>query len=155
MASYVVMAGGEGSARGDRTEFVRDEFAPFALILPLFWLIWHRLWFAALMVLLALVGIGLVGERLQSPGLVLAVNLLLGVLVALEGPAWRLARLRRGGLADAGTVVAESLLDAEHRWFARRPVAAAAAPATAMKVAPQRHDTGSDFLFGFGQDTGR
>ena len=119
MASFVVLADGGGAPRGGETVFVRDEFSALALVFPLLWLLWHRLWFAAAMVLLATVGIAIAGDTVEATAPVLAANLLIGLLVAVEGPAWRIARHRRGGLADAGTVQAANVAEAELRWFTR------------------------------------
>lgn len=48
MASYVVLAPPEGD---EHAVIIRDGFSFLALILTVFWLLWHRLLFAALMVL--------------------------------------------------------------------------------------------------------
>ena len=106
MASYVVLERRPAAGRRIETELVRDEFSYLALIFPLIWLLWYRLWFAAIVLLLVSVGIGMIGEYL-APGVAMVVaGFLLSFFVALEGSAWRIARFRRLGYLETGMVVA-------------------------------------------------
>ncbi|QKV19816.1 DUF2628 domain-containing protein [Oricola thermophila] len=159
MASYVVLERRPVAGSRPDTVFVRDEFSFLALFFPLVWLLWHRLWFAALMLLLVSAAIGITGQYV-APGLAMAVaGIAVSLHVALEGPAWRMARHWRDGFVEAGTVVARNLDDAEIRWFTGR-----GKPADIPAAGPARRLAGSqsnsrqpegDVLFGFGEEPAR
>lgn len=158
MASYVVMQRRSGSPSRPETAFVRDDFSFPALIFPLVWLVWHRLWFAALMLLLVSAGIGMTGEYLAPGAAMVLAGLVVSFYVALEGPAWRLARFRRLGYREVGAVIASNLDDAEIRWFAGRgapkPVDRLRPAAMRSGALPPPLPPQSDMLFGYG-DSGR
>lgn len=118
MASYVVMEpppGGRGHER--QAVLVRDGFHFFAFLVPVLWLLFHRLWIEALFVFaltLALSGLGsLAGLGDAAPIL----SLLVSICIGLEGPALKLAALRRRGWRDAGVVEADNVGDAEIRYL--------------------------------------
>ncbi|WP_439272990.1 DUF2628 domain-containing protein [Pseudochrobactrum sp. HB0163] len=131
MASYIVLeptdvvqlkpafsasAGRNGA--GDHTVFVRDEFTVFALILPFFWLLAHRLWWQALMIALISWGLAnILGAYISSALALSVLSLLLSVFVALEGRNWYLAKLRRKGYEEVALINADSLYDAEILYF--------------------------------------
>ena len=50
MASFVVLTPPDDPEAPERAEIIRDGFAWFALIIPVFWLLWHRLWFSAALI---------------------------------------------------------------------------------------------------------
>tara|TARA_Y100000815_G_scaffold107521_3_gene96249 strand:- start:27501 stop:27974 length:474 start_codon:yes stop_codon:yes gene_type:complete len=153
MASYVVLERRPAAGRRIETELVRDEFSYLALIFPLVWLLWYRLWFAAIVLLLVSVGIGMIGEYLAPGPAMFVAGLVVSFFVALEGSAWRIAKFRRLGYLETGAVVAPSLSEAEIRWFAgsgappQKP-----APVTGHKVAtppPLPAADHPDMVFGF------
>lgn len=152
MASYVVLERRPAAGRRIETELVRDEFSYLALVFPLVWLLWYRLWFAALVLLLVSVGVGMIGEYL-APGLAMVVaGFVVSFFVALEGPAWRVARFRRLGYMETGAVVAPSLSEAEIRWFAGSRAPQKPAPVTKHRAAtppPLPSSDHSDMVFGF------
>ena len=120
MASYVVMepapaAGGDGNR--ERAVLVRDGFHLLAFLVPAVWLLWHRLWIEALVVVavsMALSGLGSVaGLGNAAPFL----SLLVSLYVGLEGAARRLAALRRRGWREWGVVEADNAADAEIRYL--------------------------------------
>ncbi|KAB0676111.1 DUF2628 domain-containing protein [Aureimonas leprariae] len=118
-----------GTAGAPRTEgasedavFVRDRFsAPAFLFAPL-WLLRYGLVVQGVLVLLlggwllylARSGLGLVAVPLI---------VLLGLLVALEGPEWRARRLLRRRYRDAGAVEAQDAAEAAILYFAGHAVA--------------------------------
>jgi hypothetical protein len=158
MASYVVMERMPVSGTRPETVFVRDEFSFLALVFPLVWLLWYRLWFAALMLFLLSGALGLVGEFLAPGAAIGFAGIVVSFFVALEGPSWRIARYRRDGYVDAGTIVAPGLEEAELRWFAGHGAQKPAEPVrpAALKAdpAPPPLPPQSDMLFGF-NETGR
>jgi Protein of unknown function (DUF2628) len=119
MASYVVMEPAS-DRRGDAALFIRDAFAPLAVIVPVPWLLWNRLWFEAAMALCAsliLVGVSAWAGVPQWVGIA---SILIGLYVALEGSAVKIAAARRRGYQEAAFVDARSLSEAEERYYLTR-----------------------------------
>lgn len=116
MASYVVMEQPGRTGTAD-VAFVRDGFSWAAFLVPPLWLLWHRLWYEALLAFLVLALLSFLGEAgwpLAGSLLTLAVSLYAG----LEGQNLRVAALRRRGWREWGAVEAASLDDAETRYAA-------------------------------------
>ncbi|WP_082766143.1 DUF2628 domain-containing protein [Paramesorhizobium deserti] len=120
MASFVIMEppakAGKNVAEG--TLFIRDGFALLAFFVPFIWLLFHRLWFEAILVVAAAVALGMAGEYWNQGGTVAVLSLLVSILVALEGNNWRIARFRRRGYAEKGVIEAADRSEAEIRYFA-------------------------------------
>jgi len=159
MASYVVLERRPVTGSRPETVFVRDDFSVLALIFPIVWLLWYRLWFAALMLLLVSGAIGIAGEYLAPGAATVLAGTAVSLFVALEGPAWRIAHYRRDGFVEAGTVVARDLDDAEIRWFSGH---AAPEAANVPRPAPQPsafgrtpRETDGDVLFGYAEEPAR
>lgn len=117
MAIYVVM---EPPSRGGRKDgvLVRDGFHLLAFLVPVIWLLWHRLWIealAALVVALALARLGSMAGYGPASGLL---SLLVAIYVGLEGAALRVAALRRRGWREWGAVEAGNAREAEIRYLA-------------------------------------
>jgi len=144
MASYVVMERATGARPAldgaDRdSAIVRDRFTLIGFLLPGIWLAWHRLWLEAGLALAAMLAIGLGGSWAGLGSAAPWLSLLVSLYVGLEGPALRLAALRRRGWREWGVVEAGNAADAETRYLtemleapadpaAPRPVPAASAP---------------------------
>jgi hypothetical protein len=140
MASYTVMtAPGRAGPDGPEAEYVRDGFAIIAFLVPWLWLLWHRLWIEALFAIAAALGLAalanIAGYGVAAP----LISLLVSIYVGLEGPALRIAALRRRGWQEWGVVEADSVDDAEIRFLAeldlQEPVAVQASPAAQPRVA--------------------
>lgn len=119
MTSFVVLQhGGEPTARAlEKTVFVRDTFSIVALVFPIVWLFWHRLWIAGCCALALFIAVSVfAGENVVLFWLLFAFNISLSLLVALEGPALRMAALRFSGYRDLGIVEAENLEQAQLKW---------------------------------------
>ncbi|WP_315918410.1 DUF2628 domain-containing protein [Mesorhizobium sp. SP-1A] len=141
MASYVVMeppADGLG-AMPEQTRLIRDGFSWLAFLVSPLWLLWHRLWFAALVAFIAMGVLTAVGER---PGFELAgavLTLLVGLYFGLEGQGLRIAKLRRSGWTEQGVIEAADLPDAETRYACGLgPAEAPAEERHAIVPAPDR-----------------
>ncbi|KAA0968456.1 DUF2628 domain-containing protein [Aureimonas fodinaquatilis] len=120
MTRYVVLTPGN-TARPDSATFVADRFRWLALIFPLIWLLVHRLWLASAAYFIAVGALTLAG-RLTGEMLAAQLAVLtLGLAVALEGPAWRIAKLRRRGFRESATLYADSLEEAEIQYFSNLP----------------------------------
>lgn len=117
MASWVVLEP-PANATHSETEFVRDSFRWVALFVPPLWLLWHRLWPEALLTLAALAGINaLAASGAVSPSIGM-LSTLVGIYVALEGPALRIASLQRRGYQVAAAFIARDMDEAEIRYGA-------------------------------------
>ena len=117
MAAYVVMERAEGGR--ESAVLVRDGFSLVGFLLPLVWLLWHRLWIEAALA----IGAAFLLAAAEGSGAIFAVaapllSILLSIYVGLEGSALRIAALRRRGFVESAVVEAESVGDAEIRYFA-------------------------------------
>jgi len=118
MASFVVLeppaSGGQKSAEA---KFVRDGFVVPALVVPVLWMLWHRMWLEAGLVFLATAIFGALADRSEMGLLGLALSLALSVFTGFEGAALRIASLRRKGWTETAVVEAQSAADAELRYL--------------------------------------
>ena len=117
MASFVVMQPPAGRADA-LPQFVRDGFSVWAFLLPPLWLARHRLWIEAALALGAALVVPAVAVKLGVGLIATWLTALVGAFVALEGPALRLAALRRAGWTEEGVYDADTLDDAETRYAA-------------------------------------
>ncbi len=117
MASYVVMEPPGGDA-GGRAMVLRDGFSLFAFLVPVVWLLVHRLWLEALAAVAATLGLAALGRWGGMGDAAALLSLLVSIYFGLEGTALRLAAWRRRGWRDWGTVEADSHRDAELRYIA-------------------------------------
>ena len=134
MKRFRVFEPADAAGASDRARFLRDGFSIWAFLLPVPWLLWHRLFVSAVVVLAAEVAItwqaGARGFGLAA----FALPLLIGLLVALEGPSLRAWKLKRQGWRETAALVAGDRTEAELRYYdgmnagwggARTPVPAA------------------------------
>lgn len=122
MAIFVVMEPPAASDAGavERAVTVRDGFAFMAFLVPPLWLLWHRLWIEAALVFALSIALSALGEAAAAGFgfLGAALSLLVSLFVGLEGPALRLAALRRRGWREWGVVEAGNAAEAEIRYLA-------------------------------------
>ena len=110
------------SAAADREAvFVREGFAWGAFLFSFLWALWHRLWFAALIVvaLTLVLALGVDLLRLDEATETL-IGLAWAAIVGWEANDWRRRALERRGYVTAAVVAAPNLVEAERRYFARR-----------------------------------
>ena len=104
---------------GANAVFIREGFNWFALLLPLVWALWHRLWLVALGLLAAGAALSVIGEL---AGLGVWFEGLLGLAVALiigfEANDLRRWTLARRSWSPRGVVAGRGLGEAERRYFA-------------------------------------
>ncbi|MEO1702941.1 MAG: DUF2628 domain-containing protein [Pseudomonadota bacterium] len=113
MPRYVVLES-DIETKGQKIRVMRDGFAVLAIGFPLPWLIFHRLWFEAIMLLPFLLAISMFSNHSDTMGIVLIGNLALGLVIALEGDGRIIARMKRSGFREVATVAeAENLNEAE------------------------------------------
>ncbi|MBB3950936.1 DUF2628 domain-containing protein [Aureimonas jatrophae] len=103
----------------EAARFVPERFAWAALVLPPVWLASHRLWWWAVGALVLEIAFPLLGALSAAPGIGGLLSLLLGVLVALEGPSLRARRLERQGWRERAAFEARDLPEAEILYYGR------------------------------------
>ena len=120
MAIHVVMEppGTDRIAVSTRAVLVRDAFSLPAFLVPFIWLLWHRLWIEAGLALAASAGLSVLGEMMDFGIAGFVLPLLVSIFIGLEGPALRIAALRRRGWREWGVVEAGNQAEAEIRYLA-------------------------------------
>lgn len=146
----------EGAVRGDaraleRAELVRDGFSWGAFAFTVLWFVRHRLWLAALLVLVGLVGLAFAGRALGlSPFAALVVTGLASLLIGMEASSLRRWTYGRRGKPARDAVIAgsqeEAELKAAARWLDAEAPPGVAAP-VASRPAPRRGDDAVIGLF--------
>lgn len=121
--------------RADRTVFVREGFNLWALVFGWLFLIWHRLWIAALG-WIVLAGAITYGAWLLHPpaGAVLTLFLLLHVFLGVEGNDLRRWRLDRRQFQLVDVVSGAGRDEAEIGFFHRQPDERRAATGPASRM---------------------
>ncbi len=126
-----------GATVTERAVFVRDAFSIWGFLFPWLWLLRYGLLLSAVVVFLFSGWLG----RLAADGrglLAVPLLLLVGLLVALEGPSLRAWRFRRRGWTEAGVVEADNRAEAAILYYAAAddPQGAVARPPTAPGALP-------------------
>ena len=123
----------------DRALLVRDGFSWPAFAFTALWFLFHRLWLAALLVLVGLVALAAAGIALGLPaGAGLIVTLLAGWLIGLDASSLRRWTLARRGWPARDAVVAATPEEAEARALNRWLEASPAAPRGPFPSGPSR-----------------
>jgi hypothetical protein len=137
MASYIVMEPAS-DRRGEAAVFIKDAFAPLAVVVPVLWLLWNRLWFEAALAFcasLALMGAANWAGATQLAGIG---SILIGFYVALEGGALKIAVARRRGFDEEAVVDGRSVIEAEERYYlARQPETVLPSPVARVLPVPR------------------
>lgn len=131
MTAFLVLASPGAQIPDERSVVIADRFAPLAIIAPVIWLLFNRLWleaFAAFLVMAAATGLA---SAAGQPALGIALDLALSVITALEGRNWRAAALQRRGwrLVD---VIETDDADLAFEIHAARAMADGKAPSPAV-----------------------
>lgn len=156
MAVYTVHApasyGVDVRTTPDRIVFIRDGFYFWAFLAAIIWLLWHRLWLAALGYLVLTVAAQLsltaLGASNSAQFVVFAV---IALLMGLEaGSLWRWTLTRRKW-RQLGVVVARNQREAEQRFFERFDTGARleAARGNSSSLPPMPRSSISDDAAGF------
>ena len=129
MALYVIQARGADQASLERATIIKDGFSWPAFIFAQLWLIYHRLWLALLIWVLAEVAFTLLVLPHIATGTFIAVDGLAHLFIGFEGNRLRQAKgARRAMLVDV--VEGRDRDEAEARFFARLT------PAVGMETQP-------------------
>ncbi|ODS01187.1 hypothetical protein AUC68_12520 [Methyloceanibacter methanicus] len=107
-------------ARAEKIAFVKEGFAWIALIVPILWLIYHRMWLELLAFLAVFLSLpAIFGNDPVGKDLAGWASLGLTVLFAFEANDLRAWALRRRGFRFAGTAWGRDQTEAETRFFTR------------------------------------
>ncbi|MBA5778864.1 DUF2628 domain-containing protein [Stappia sp. F7233] len=121
----------------DRTVFIKDGFSWPALLLPIIWLLWHRLWLVLLGYLAAAVALEAITMTLGGPWAAIS-GLAFSFLFALEANNLRRWTLEKRGWTFAAAIAGADKDEAEARFFSAH---AASLPAKGSPPAPQPGQT--------------
>jgi hypothetical protein len=106
-------------ARADNLAFVKEGFSWLALLVPVLWLIYYRMWIELVVFIAILVLVQLISGGGQEAGAQLAgwVSIALSVLLGFEGNDLRSASLERRGYRLTGIAEGRGRTDAELSFF--------------------------------------
>jgi hypothetical protein len=108
----------ELARRAEQLAFVKEGFSWPALFVPLFWLLYHRMWITFVILLLIYVALPfLFGTSGQGEMLATWASLAVNVLFAFEANDLRAASLERRGHRLAGIAIGSGRVDAERSFF--------------------------------------
>jgi hypothetical protein len=105
----------------DGVVFVKDGFSWLAFLVPLVWLVWHRVWRGLAGYVIAvtvLVGIGYLAGFPE--GLATSLGMLLNLYMGLEGNNLRRKALMRRGYQELADIAAGDGEEAAWRFLANR-----------------------------------
>lgn len=123
MAIYTVHVPDDTSDRvtqADRTVFLREGFSSWAFLLGVIYLLWHRLWVAAAIWILAATALLALAVVLHPPSFFLAaLSALMHLYLGVEAHDFRRWRLARRGFSMADLVSAYNIDEAEIVFFGR------------------------------------
>ena len=122
MATYVVLSAKSGPDKDPDAIFVRDGFSLAAAIFPLLWLLWHRMWAWAILLLVVVVGTGLAADFPSTEILAGGVMFGISLLTGFEGRHWYVQSLIRRGYSVRSILEATSLETAEAAYFDSAPM---------------------------------
>jgi hypothetical protein len=119
----------------ERAVVLRDGFSWGALIFQPLWFLWHRLWLATLVVIIAILALAVTCSLLKvTSGATFMAQFALALYFAHEANAVRAFMLTRRGRPAVDTVISDDRDSAEARlfgrWLARQqaPLSMGAAP---------------------------
>ena len=123
--------------------FVKDGFSWWAMLFPLFWSLFNRMWLVSLAYLSVIVALTLITEAFgASTGGILSI--LATAFFALEAGHLRSWSLQRKNWQTAGIVAADNLQEAEIRFFdhvARETPTSATPLRPSESITPQTSNT--------------
>jgi Protein of unknown function (DUF2628) len=107
-------------ARAEGIAFVREGFSWVALLVPLLWLIFHRMWIEFVVLLLVYVVLQFAfGSDPHGQMLSAWASFAIGILFAFEANDLRAASLTRRGYRFLGSASGRGRVDAERTFFTR------------------------------------
>ncbi|MCE7028846.1 DUF2628 domain-containing protein [Jiella avicenniae] len=128
MSRYVVFEPPEAVGPSDAAIFLRDRFSFLAFVFTFLWMFRYGLWVSGLVTIAILVALNLLGTVQGFELSAALISVLLGVLIGLEGPSLRAARLRRNGWNDVAAFEAQNTDEAELIYYCAAETAAIEPP---------------------------
>ena len=134
MKSFYVLTAPAATDPDRDTIFIRDGFSWLAFLFPLPWLLFRRLWIAALVAVVLYLGSIFVAEQYGLDALPIAFSFLLSLWVSLEGGEARVRRLEGLGWQVERVLAAQNVADAEAVYFAEKAANARRQPTAPLPV---------------------
>jgi len=104
--------------RADRLAFVKEGFSWPALLVPLLWLLYYRMWIEFIVLVLVYIALQVVfGTDTQGQAMAAWASLGIGVLFAFEANDLRTLSLERRGYRLAGVASGRDRTEAERSFF--------------------------------------
>lgn len=125
MASYMVLIPQGDRNDPDRARVVRDGFSVFAFLLPLVYLLWHRMWLYAVLLVVFEVALGFWLDFSGQEAAGGVIQFALSLLIALESGTLRMKHLLSRGYVIDDIIIADRLSDTEEIYFSNRGQSAA------------------------------
>jgi hypothetical protein len=116
MRYYSVHAPVDEPDSPERYIFVKDGFSWPALLVPILWILWHRLWLTLVYYIVFVLVVAWTG-RLLGDGAATTLGAIGLILFALEANNIRRLSLESSGWREAGTGFGRNLEEAEARFF--------------------------------------
>lgn len=116
MRAFTVHAPPDDAQATDRFAFVKDGISWPALIVPILWILWHRLWLTLVWYIAYILAVAWIG-RLFGDNVAIIVAILGAILFALEANNIRRLSLEGRGWRDLGGSFGDNLDEAEIRFF--------------------------------------
>ena len=135
MRVYTVHAPSADPDAAEHAVFVKEGLSWPALIVPILWILWHRLWLTLLGWIIFLLVVAWAG-RLLDDRAATALAIIGQVLFALEANNIRRASLARRGWRDIGESFGRNRAEAEIRFYHGQVAAPAPEPVARPAVVP-------------------
>lgn len=104
--------------RADELIFVKDGFSLFAFILPVIWLIYHRVWIALIVFLVFSIGLNMAFVAMELNQIYLSIVMgVLSLIIAFEASSLRRWQLDRRDYKLVGSVSGRDLYECESKFF--------------------------------------
>jgi hypothetical protein len=116
MRAYTIHAPPDEAPAPERFAFVKDGFSWPALLVPILWILWHRLWLTLLGYVIYLLVLAWIG-RLTGDWNAGLLAILGSFLFALEANNIRRTSLENRGWREVGGSFGQNLDEAEIRFF--------------------------------------
>lgn len=143
MSRYVVFEPPEAVGPSEAAIFLRDRFSMLAFVFTFLWMFRYGLWLSGLVTVALLVALNVLSTVQGFEMSAALISLLLGILIGLEGPSLRAAKLRRKGWNDVAAFEAQNNDEAELIYYYSTAVAAIAPPVPPVAPASPAAPAGS------------